>query len=275
MKRYLILGTGVMGLQVAELIFSSNRNSEIRIFSATGKNLDQKFEKLKNNILRSSKIGKLKFKLIESDFQRIHLIDNVDGIQKPDFIFECLQEDKQKKLKILDICSNKFNDSIITTNTSSLSVNDLAKNLCFPERFFGCHFFNPVLKTKFAEIIPNDLSISDNLTLLKNELNLYLKAFVVTNDSPGFIVNKTLISMIESGLELHIEEGINFEEIDKSLKLGANFISGPFEIADRIGLDVVVEIMKNINKTKYVKFLDNKILSGELGRKSGKGFYSY
>lgn len=275
MKKYLILGTGEMGLQVAELIFSSNKNSEISIFSATGINLDKKFEKLKNNILRSSKIGKLKFKLDESDFQRIDLIDNVNDIQKPDFIFECLHEDKQKKLEILGICSNRFSDSIIATNTSSLSVNSLAKNLCFPERFFGCHFFNPVLKTKFAEIILNDQSTPDNLSLLKNELNLYLKAFVITNDSPGFIVNKIVISMIESGLELHIKEGISFEEIDKSLKMGANFISGPFEIADRIGLDVMVEIMKNMNKTKYVKFLGNKISSGELGRKSGKGFYSY
>jgi len=275
MKRYLILGTGEMGLQIAELIFSSCKNSEIYLFSATGKNTDQKLTKIKKDILRLSKIGKFKYKLEDNDFQRISFVSNFNDAQTPDFIFECLREDKNKKLQLLEICSSTFAKSIIASNTSSLSVNDLAENLYFPERFFGCHFFNPVLKTKFAEIISNERSCSSNLTLLKNELSLYLKDFVITTDSPGFIVNKVLISMIESGLELHIEEGLSFQEIDKSLKLGANFISGPFEIADRIGLDVVVEIMRNINKTRYVKFLDKRLLSNHLGRKTGKGFYNY
>tara|TARA_B100001939_G_scaffold294108_1_gene267000 strand:- start:427 stop:1254 length:828 start_codon:yes stop_codon:yes gene_type:complete len=275
MNKYLILGTGEMGIQLAKLIFPYNKNSEIQLFSETGKDIDQKFAKLRDEFFHLSKIGKFKYKLEDSDYQRISFITDFNNIVEPDFIFECLKEDKHKKLKFLEICSQKFLDSIITTNTSSLSINDLGNNLNLPERFFGCHFFNPVLKTRFAEIILNNHSCSNNLEKLQNELSLYLKDFVITHDSPGFIVNKVLISMIESGLELHIKEGVSFEEIDKSLKNGANFISGPFEIADRIGLDVVAEIMKNTSKTKYIEYLNAKISSNELGRKTGKGFYTY
>jgi 3-hydroxybutyryl-CoA dehydrogenase len=275
MKTYLILGTGMMGIQVAKLIFSCNKNSKIQLFSETGKNIDQKLKDLKNDLFKLSNIGKFKYKLEDQDYQRLSFITDLKDSGNPDFIFECLKEDKQKKLKFLEICSQNFPNSIISTNTSSLSVNDLSNNINLPERFFGCHFFNPVLKTRFAEIILNNQSCSDNLDKLQNELNLYLKDFVITRDSPGFIVNKVLISMIESGLELHIKEGINFEDIDRSLKIGANFISGPFEIADRIGLDVVAEIMKNINKTKYIELLNTKISSNELGKKTGRGFYNY
>ena len=275
MSKYLILGTGEMGLQLAQLIFSFNQNSEIILFSETGKDINQKSKKLMSDLFKLSRMGKFKYKLEDHDYERISFVTNLDNIEKPDFIFECLREDKKKKIKFLEICSEKFSDSIIATNTSSLSINDLSKYLNTSERFFGCHFFNPVLKTRFAEIILNHKSNLDNLTKLKIELSLYLKDFVITSDNPGFIVNKVLISLIESGLELHIKEGISIKEIDKSLKIGANFISGPFEIADRIGLDVVAEIMKNIKRTTYIKFLNTKIMSNELGRKTGKGFYTY
>ena len=275
MKRYLILGTGEMGMQIAQLIFSSCKESELYLFSSTGKNLEEKLNVLESSILKLAKFGKLKYSFESSDLNRVKFVSDFEIKHKPNFIFECLQEDKNEKLSALKTCSNIYESSIITSNTSSLSIDELGNSLNLPARFFGCHFFNPVMKTRFAEIIPHKKSTSENLTILKNELNLYLKDYVIINDSPGFVVNKILISMIESGIELHINEGISFEQVDRSLKLGANFIAGPFEIADLIGLDVVVKIMRNTKKIKYIDFLQERVLSNKLGKKTGIGFYTY
>jgi 3-hydroxybutyryl-CoA dehydrogenase len=199
-----------------------------------------------------------------------------------DFLIEAATENLQIKQGILrDLAAVASPGAVIATNTSSVSISMLAGSLADPARFIGMHFFNPVPVMGLVEII-RGLQTSDatrDATLaLARRLG---KAAIEATNSPGFVVNRLLIPMINEALLILQEEVASAEAIDESMKLGANHPLGPLTLADLIGLDTVLAIMetlcRDLNDSKYqpARLLRELVDAGYLGRKSKKGIFNY
>ena len=199
-----------------------------------------------------------------------------------DLIIEAVAEDmeiKHETFKILDgICKE---DAVFATNTSSLSITEIASVIKNPGRLIGLHFFNPVPVMKLVEIICGQLTsdeITEKTTALMVEIG---KVPVKVEEAPGFVVNRILIPLVNEGVGILAEGVATAEDIDNAMKLGANHPMGPLALGDLIGLDVCLAIMEVLYKEtgdgKYRAhpLLRKKVRAGQLGRKSGQGFFNY
>lgn len=230
------------------------------------------------------KMAGLRQQLVHND--NLSLIDSeslsqeaVDGAV---LAIEAVSEDKGLKLKtIKKIISILPEDALIVSNTSTISINELAAATDRPESFAGMHFFNPANKMKLVEIIRGIKTSKVTLERLKEICRMINKKPIVLNDSPGFIVNRLLFAMLNEAFNLAFQEIADFREIDEAMKLGAGHPLGPFALADLIGLDTCYAILSSLeNELQNDKYhpsplLTNKIDRGELGRKTKKGFYEY
>ena len=199
-----------------------------------------------------------------------------------DLIIEAVAEDmeiKHETFKILDgICKE---DAVFATNTSSLSITEIASVIKNPGRLIGLHFFNPVPVMKLVEIICGQLT-SDEITEKTTALIVEIgKVPVKVEEAPGFVVNRILIPLVNEGVGILAEGVATAEDIDNAMKLGANHPMGPLALGDLIGLDVCLAIMEVLYKEtgdgKYRAhpLLRKKVRAGQLGRKSGQGFFNY
>lgn len=266
-----------MALGITQVFVKNGFN--IIIFS---KNYN-KFEELKRK-LKKIFIEKLKLseEVTELYLKKISYSKNLKDSKKTDFIIEAIIEDlevKKEYFKELDnICKN---DVVFATNTSSLSITELAASTKRPDKVIGMHFFNPVGLMKLVEITKGILTSDDTVNLIMDFCNKIEKEFVIVNETPGFIVNRLLIPMINEAINLVQENIASIEEIDKAMRLGANHPIGPLALSDLIGNDVVLKIMETIYiQTKDSKYrpaylLRKYVSSGMLGRKSNQGFYIY
>jgi 3-hydroxybutyryl-CoA dehydrogenase len=199
-----------------------------------------------------------------------------------DIVIEAIIENidvKRKVMKELDgICGP---DTILATNTSALSITEIAAATGRPDKIVGMHFFNPVPAMKLVEVIPGaetSQAVIDVVVDLSNKIG---KEPVPMKESPGFIVNRVLIPYINEAAILYTEGIASAEEIDKAMKLGANMPMGPLALADLIGIDVCLMIMtyfwNEFGDSKYRPALSfkQKVRAGHLGRKTGKGFFDY
>jgi len=268
-----IVGTGTMGLQLAQLI--AQHGFKVVLKTRSKKRLSTISNKLKK-IFLSSMSGKDAKKV----FSNIHLTNNFSDLANLDLIIDCIVEnEKLKKLlfKKLNILCSK--NTILATNTSSISISKIQSVVPNPNTVIGIHFFNPLIKIKLVEIIKGKdtsrLTVERSIQFV-NKLD---KSPLLIKDIPGFIVNRLLFSMINEAAYI-FEDGIDVQKIDKAMKLGANHPMGPFELADFIGIDIVYEIIKNLNfsSSKFkapAKVFKNMIQVGKLGRKTKEGFYKY
>ena len=197
-------------------------------------------------------------------------------------IIETIKEDLKIKTNLFKSIEGMVScEAIIASNTSSLSITEIASSLIKPERFIGLHFFNPATLLGLVEVVIGDKT-SENV---KDEIISMVKGIekepVIVKDSPGFIVNRLLIPYINEAIILFSEKAASSEDIDTAMKLGANYQMGPLELADYIGLDVCLDIMENLyrdlddSKYKPSRLLCKMVASGKLGRKTGEGFYKY
>jgi 3-hydroxybutyryl-CoA dehydrogenase len=212
----------------------------------------------------------------------IILTQDFELFKKSRIIIESIVEDvhiKREVFKKLDsICSE---DVILASNTSSLSISKIAEGLNHPERVLGLHFFNPIPKMKLVEIIKGKQTSEEALERSRQFVKRLNKDPVIVEDTSGFIVNRILFIMINEACHM-VDNGVaKVEDIDKAMKLGANYPMGPFELADLIGLDLCLEIIENLNKSSRgkefepSKILKNLVDRGLCGRKSHAGFYNY
>jgi 3-hydroxybutyryl-CoA dehydrogenase len=276
----LILGAGTMATGVAALL--ALKGSKVTIYLRS----DEKIDTTKKTV--SSLIHKTKRRLQKA---QLNVCENpcIQFITKPcqvkshfNLVFEAVSEDTNIKIEV----QNEFNefineDTIWATNTSSLSVTKLASNYKYKSNFLGLHFFNPVASMELVEIIPamsSSLQAVESIRVFCSELN---KTSVLVNDSPGFIVNRLLIPMINEAVIL-LESGVASKvEIDLAMKLGAHHPMGPLALADLIGNDVCLSIMNSLydatNDSKYRPsyLLKKMVYAGHLGRKTAIGFYDY
>lgn len=275
-----VVGTGVMGGGIAQmfaengfqaLIWDSSVEITARGYGNIRKRLDKSVEK-----------GKISAQDAGVILGRIKPVRELEELAPSSLIIEAIIEDFEAKKKIfsrLDKCISP--NTAIGTNTSSLSVTELAQTVSHPERFMGIHFFNPPTKLELVELITISGSNPDILQKVREILSSCGKTAVTVKDSPGFIVNRLLLPLINEAAKLAGEGVANPEDIDVAMRLGALHPAGPLQVADLIGLDTCRNILETLSESlgnqfyKPAKSIVDLVEAGKLGRKTGQGFYKY
>jgi 3-hydroxybutyryl-CoA dehydrogenase len=277
-KHVAIIGAGTMGLGITQLCVLGGY--QVKLYDVQLELLKAGLASISKNIahlVNTKKLDASKINVINA----IELVNDINLLQA-DLIIEAAIEKLEIKQQIfteLEACNKT--ECLFTSNTSSLSITQIAAGLKHPDRFAGLHFFNPAPMMKLVEVV-RGASTSDTTIERLKEFSLSLsKIPVCAQDSPGFIVNRIARHFYVEALKL-VEEGVSdFETID-TLTRSAGFKMGPFELMDLIGLDVNLAVTKSIyqsfnqdSKFRPSRIQQQKVDAGHLGKKSGKGFYEY
>ncbi|HAA90179.1 MAG: 3-hydroxybutyryl-CoA dehydrogenase [Thermoanaerobacterales bacterium 50_218] len=279
MDKVMVVGAGTMGAGIAQVFAQAGYS--VVLCDVEDKFVARGMDIIRKNLERLAKKGKITTP-IEEIVSQIKGTTSLDDGSDADLVIEAVPEvlDLKKEIfkKLDSVCKPS---TILSSNTSSLSVSELGSVTQRPEKVVGMHFFNPVPVMQLVEIVRTPATSDDTLTYVKEITEKIGKSPVVVNEWPGFIVNRILIPMINEAIYLLMEGAATAEDIDKSMKLGANHPMGPLALADLIGLDVCLAIME----TLYKEFGDDKyrpcpllrkmVRAGYLGRKTNQGFYKY
>lgn len=281
MKNIAVIGSGTMGNGIAH-VFAQN-DFKVNLIDIKQDALDKALAVIGKNLDRQVKKGLIDEAGKTQTLGNITTTTNLkSGVSNSDLVVEAATENKELKMNIFrDMDANAPEGCILSTNTSSISITELAAVTGRPEKVIGLHFMNPVPVMKLVEII-NGYSTSDEVTKTIYDLSKEIgKVPAMANDYPGFIANRILMPMINEAIwTLH--EGVGgVEEIDTVMKLGMAHPMGPLQLADFIGLDVCLAILNVLHdgfgNTKYAPcpLLVNMVNSGNCGVKSGNGFYNW
>ena len=281
MKNISVIGSGTMGNGIAH-VFAQNGHS-VSLIDINQDALDRALGTITKNLDRMIAKEKITNSEKENTLKNIVTHTSIEsGVKHADLIIEAATENKDLKFQIFrDMDLYAPSDCILASNTSSISITELAAQTQRPEKVIGMHFMNPVPIMKLVEII-NGYNTSESVTnSIKNLAKSIGKVPAMANDYPGFIANRILMPMINEAIwTLH--EGVgNVNNIDTVMKLGMAHPMGPLQLADFIGLDVCLAILEVLNdgfgNPKYAPcpLLVNMVNAGKLGVKSGEGFYSW
>ena len=275
-----VIGAGTMGNGIAQVCAVAGY--QVLLVDVSDAALERGVATLSKNLERQVSKGTLDADKAAAAKTRIRTSTDYAQLSSAQLVIEAATESLQLKQRILQqVAANVANDCLIATNTSSLSVTQLAASIEHPERFIGVHFFNPVPMMALVEII-RGLQTSDST---------YAQALVVTEkvgktpitagNRPGFVVNRILVPMINEAIFVRQEGLASAEDIDTGMRLGCNQPIGPLALADLVGLDTLLAIMEafheGFNDSKYrpAPLLKEMVAAGYLGRKSGRGFFTY
>jgi len=281
MKNVAVIGAGTMGNGIAHTFAQSG--FKVQLIDLSEASLKKGIDTISKNLDRMVAKEKITEAQKEETLKNISTFTNInEGVEYASLVVEAATENVDLKLKIFkqldDACPE---DTILATNTSSISITQIAAVTSRPERVIGMHFMNPVPIMKLVEII-RGYNTSDEVTKLIMDLSVTLgKTPVAVNDYPGFVANRILMPMLNESIETLYNGVAGVKEIDTVMKLGMAHPMGPLELADFIGLDVclsILEVMYNgFKNPKYAPcpLLVNMVRAGKLGVKSGQGFYDY
>lgn len=278
--KILVLGAGTMGAGIAQAFAS--KGFEVILRDIKDAFVDRGLAGIHKNLDRLVSKGKLTEEEKENILSRLTGTTDIRMAEDCDLVVEAAIEDMQIKKQIFaeldEICGE---DTILATNTSSLSITEVASATKRPDKVIGMHFFNPAPVMKLVEVIKGMATSEETFARVKEVAENIGKTPVEVAEAPGFVVNRILIPMINEAFGIMAEGIASPEDIDQAMMLGANHPMGPLALGDLIGLDVCLAIMdvlyKETGDTKYRahSLLRKYVRAGWLGRKSGKGVYQY
>ena len=275
-----VVGAGQMGLGIAQVFATSgfdvllNDNNKIALSNSS--------EVIKTNLKKAINKGRLHKNEGISSVKKIKPEFDISQLGKCDLIVEAATEDEKIKHEIFkDLIPHLQPHTILTSNTSSISITRLAARTDRPEKFMGCHFMKPAPVMQLVELVRGIATNEETANCLKDLVKKIGKISTNSEDFPAFIVNRILMPMINEGIYALYEGVGTVESIDNSMRLGANHPMGPLELADFIGLDTCLAIMNTLHDgladTKYrpCPLLVKYVEANWLGRKNKIGFYNY
>jgi len=273
-----VLGAGTMGGGIAYV--AADKGIDVRMkdlnAEALGKGLKHASE-LWMKLLKRKSIDKYQYR---QKMDRVTATTDYSGFGTLDVVVEAIVEDMGIKQKVIGECATKMRpDAIIATNTSSLSVTEMAKGHPRPEYFAGMHFFNPVNKMPLIEVIRGEKSSDETVATIFELSKKMGKMPVVVKDGPGFLVNRLLLPYMAEAAFL-LQEGMEIKTVDAAYVKEFGMPMGPFELMDEVGLDVCIKVLKIFKKAfgdrvEMAPCMEALEKSGRLGKKNGKGFYTY
>ena len=281
MENIAVIGAGTMGNGIAH-VFAQN-GYKVNLIDISTEALDKAFKTIEKNLDRMLSKEKITTETKEKTLSNLHKITNLkDGVSDADLVVEAATENMDIKLSIFkEMDQFAPANCILSTNTSSISITKIAAVTKRADKVIGMHFMNPVPVMKLVEVIKGYSTSNETLQNIMELSKIIGKVPVEVNDFPGFVANKILMPMINEAI-ITLHEGVaGVEEIDTVMKLGMAHPMGPLQLADFIGLDVCLAILKvlqdGFGNPKYAPcpLLVNMVTAGKLGVKSGEGFYNW
>ena len=282
-KKVTVLGAGLMGHGIAQVAAQAAKY-EVSLRDVKQEFLDKGMNMINNSLQSFLKKEKISEKEVDETVKRIHpTLDLKEAVTDADLIIEAVPENVElKKNMYREVENFAREDAIIGSNTSSVSITELASVTRRPEQFCGMHFFNPPQLMQLIEIIRGVKTSDETInTIVEVTKRMGKEPVVVNKDAPGFVVTRVLIPALNEAMYLVWEGIAEPKDIDKAIKLGLNWPMGPFTLLDYLGLDTVLSItgvfQNEIGDPKYrpCPLLRQMVKAGLLGRKTGKGFYDW
>ncbi|MEO6906608.1 MAG: 3-hydroxyacyl-CoA dehydrogenase NAD-binding domain-containing protein [Abditibacteriaceae bacterium] len=278
--KILIVGSGTMGSGIAQV--AAVAGSEVILFDAFDGAAQKAKDRITHFLERETEKEHITPEAATAALARLTIASSLDEAANADIVIEAIRErleDKQELFKKLDAITKP--ETLLLSNTSMISITQIAKSTFHPERVAGCHFFNPVPRMALVEIISGAETSKSTFDAVSALVASWGKMPITAPDTPGFIVNRALLMLLNEAAFL-VEEGNAPADVDEAMKLGCNFPMGPLALSDLIGVDVVLDCQTALweqyeRRDKYepCALLRRMVDEGKLGRKSSEGFYSY
>lgn len=278
--KIMVCGAGTMGAGIAQVI--AEAGNQVLLTDVKAEFVQRGIDSIAKNLAKAAEKGKITPEQKEKALGLITGTTKIEQAAEADFVIEAVSEIMELKkdlFKRLDASASS--GAILATNTSALSISEIAAVTGRPDKVIGMHFSNPVPVMKFVEVIKGYATSAETFEFTKKLAQDLGKTPIAVEEAPGFVLNRILIPMINEAIYVVAENLASAEDIDAAMKLGANHPIGPLALADLIGLDVVLFVMDTMHRemadSKYrpCPLLRKMVRAGWLGRKTGRGFFTY
>lgn len=279
-ERITVVGAGTMGHGIAQV--AAMAGYEVILVDVDDNRLRSAFGRIEKNLKKGVQLGKIDPGVMERVLRRVTcLTDLHQAARSANLVIESVPEDLQLKQEVFRVCDGECPpDTILATNTSTMSPSEIGSVTKRPQQVIGMHFFNPVHLMKLVEVIRSLETSEETLAIVIKVSARMGKEIVVVNEFPGFVTSRISALVGNEAFFMLMESVASAADIDRAIKLGLNYPMGPLELADLVGLDVRLRNLEYLHRTLGEKYrpcplLVNYVRAGRLGRKSGRGVFEY